>query len=294
MMSNLCVGCGRNCQVDRKAGRLGYCKMPDDLVVAKACLHFGEEPCITGTGGSGTVFFSGCSLGCIFCQNHDISVNKAGKKITPKRLSEIFYELEMKGAENINLVTPSHYVDKIIEALNIYHPNIPIVYNSSGYESVESLKKLSKYIDVYLLDFKFYDNNRAKRYSNAENYPDIAKQSILSAYNNVNCECVFDEKGRMTKGIIIRHLILPQGTNDAINIIDWCKENVPNAAFSLMSQFLPLGESDKYKEINRKITKREYEKVASALDNTDFCVVYTQELNSATDELIPDFNLEGV
>ncbi len=294
MSKVLCSICPRNCKTDRAGGELGFCKMSNNPTVSKACLHYGEEPCISGENGSGTVFFTGCSMQCVFCQNYEISFNKFGKEITIDRLAEIFFELEKDGAENINLVTPSHYVNSIIKALNIYKPNIPIVYNSSGYDSQESIKKLRKYIDIYLIDFKFFTSDRAERYSKASNYPSAAEKSILTAYENVGGECVFSNNGIMKKGIIVRHLIMPQGTNDAIKIIDWCNENVPNAVFSLMTQYLPMGIANQYKEINRKITNREYDKVTSCLENVNFPVIYTQDLTSATDEFIPDFNLSGV
>lgn len=293
MESTLCNLCARRCNINR-TDMSGYCKMPKNPVLAKACLHFGEEPCITGAGGSGTVFFSGCSLGCVFCQNSNISHNRFGKEITTERLAEIFKQLELQGAENINLVTPTHFVDAIIDALEIYRPNIPIVYNSSGYDDVKTIKKLRNYIDVYLIDFKYYDEGRALRYSKAENYTSAVKNALSAAAENVNFKCEFNDNDVMTKGLIIRHLIMPQGTNDAINIINWCNENLSFAAFSLMSQYTPVTDLSSYPEINRRITKREYEKVFNKLIYSDFSIIYSQDLSSSTDEMIPDFDLSGI
>ena len=268
--------------------------MSSEPVLAKACLHFGEEPCITGKNGSGTIFFSGCSLGCVFCQNNDISHGKIGRKITVNRLAEIFKELEYKGAENINLVTPTHYVDSIIEALEIYKPKIPIVYNSSGYDEVKTIEKLKDYIDVYLIDFKYYDDNRALKYSKALNYSETAKKALITAAENLSWKCEYKENGMMKKGLIIRHLIMPQGTNDAIKVIEWCNDNLSFAVFSLMSQYTPVTDLSDFPDINRKITKREYEKVIEKLVDTDFSEIYCQDLSSSTSEMIPDFNLSGI
>lgn len=291
----ICNGCPRKCGAERneEKGR-GYCKMPLSPVLARAGLHFGEEPCITAQNGSGTVFFSGCSLQCVFCQNFEVSHKQYGKRVTISRLAEIFKELEQQGAENINLVCPSHYAVAIHEALALYRPDIPIVYNSGGYDSIESLELLKDDIDVYLMDFKFFDNERAKRYAGATHYVETVKTALLRIAEQLNCRCEFDENGKMTKGLIIRHLIMPQGTNDAIRIIEWCEENLSFAAFSLMAQYLPMGDAEQYQEINRRITAREYEKVLRVFENTSFCRQYVQERSSATDIMIPDFDCSGV
>lgn len=294
MKENACTQCARRCKNDRSNGRIGYCGMPNEPVLAKACLHYGEEPCISGKNGSGTVFFSGCSMKCVFCQNYNLSHDGYGKKVSVKRLSEIFKELENKGAHNINLVTPSHYAEAIASAIDIYRPSIPIVYNSGGYESPETMDLLKDVIDVYLIDFKFFDNNRAIRYASAPNYREAAENAIKKAYENVGGHNAFDADGMMTRGLIIRHLIMPQGTSDAISVIDKCAETVPNAAFSLMAQYLPMGDAENYPEINRRITRREYRKVSDRLAEKSFPLIYGQELLSATDEYIPDFDLEGV
>ncbi|MBE6727082.1 MAG: 4Fe-4S cluster-binding domain-containing protein [Ruminococcaceae bacterium] len=290
-----CNLCPRRCNAERyEAENInGYCKMPLQAVVARAALHFWEEPCISGTKGSGTVFFSGCTLSCIYCQNEDISQKHFGKAVSAKRLAEIFRELEALGAHNINLVTPTHYALAIKQALDIYRPNIPIVWNSSGYENVSTLKMLEGYIDIYLMDLKYVTNSRAQEYSDAPDYPQNAKKAILECYSKAG-ECVFDENGVMKKGVIIRHLILPQGTGEAIAVFDWVRENVPNAYFSIMSQYLPYGKAKQHRIIGRKITSREYEKVLSYIYNTGFENCYIQEKSSANEVFIPPFDLTGI
>lgn len=290
----LCSLCPRKCQAQRTDNEnlKGFCKMPLLPRVARAALHFWEEPCISGQNGSGTIFFSGCSLSCVFCQNYDISHNGYGKDISIERLAEIFRELEQKGAHNINLVSPTHYALAIKKALDIYKPNIPIVYNSNGYESKETLKLLQGYIDIFLLDFKYFDNEKALRFSGANDYTQVAKETIIEAYRQ-QPNCVF-EGGIMKKGVIIRHLLMPQATNDAINIFEWVKNNTPSAYFSLMSQYIPYGEAVNIKPINRKITKREYEKVLNYILESGFQNIYFQELKSADEKFIPQFDLSGV
>lgn len=289
-----CNLCPRKCNAVRTDAENigGVCNAPLPPKIARAGLHFWEEPCISGSKGSGTVFFSGCSLNCIYCQNHDVSRNLVGKTVSYERLAEIFKELEDAGAHNINLVTPSHYIYAIKNALDIYKPKIPIVYNSSGYDSVEILKSLEGYIDIYLMDFKYMAEERAQKYSCAKDYPIVAMNAIDEAYRQVG-KCEFDND-IMKKGIIIRHLLLPQGTNDAISIFNWVKENTPNAYFSIMSQYTPMPNCEKFPEINRKITKREYEKVLSAILDSNFKNCYIQEKSSSSTEYIPKFNLEGV
>ena len=290
-----CNLCPRKCNSERTENYnlTGYCKMPLLPTVARADLHFWEEPCISGKNGSGTIFFSGCSLGCVFCQNFEISHNNKGKKITPKRLSEIFRELEEKGAHNINLVNPTHFAASIRSALDLYRPKIPIVYNSSGYENVSTLKNFEGYIDIYLMDFKYMSNERAKLYSDAENYPDVAKTALLECFRQ-QPDCIYDSEGIMKNGLIVRHLLLPQATFDAINIFEWTFKNTPTAVFSLMSQYMPLGKASEYKIINRRITDREYEKVIAAIIESGFENCYIQERNSASDKFIPLFDFSGV
>lgn len=289
-----CNLCPRKCNAERNENfGNGYCKMPTAPVVARAALHFWEEPCISSTKGSGTVFFSGCSLGCVFCQNNEISHKNFGRKITVERLAEIFKELETKGAHNINLVNPTHYINAIGEAFDIYKPGIPIVYNSGGYDTEEQIEKASRFVDVFLMDYKYRSDIRAKKYSKAENYPEIAEKAILKCANIVK-ENILDENGIIQKGLIIRHLIMPQGTNDAIDIIKWVENHVPWCFLSLMSQYTPCGDLTDCKEINRKITQREYNKVLDFAADCNISTIFTQELTSSSEEFIPQFNLEGV
>ncbi len=265
--------------------------MPLFPVVARASLHFGEEPCISGTRGSGTVFFSGCSLNCVYCQNYEISHSGKGALITPKRLSEIFRELEDKGAHNINLVNPTHFIWAIKKALSIYKPKIPLVYNSGGYDLPEIINE--DIFDVYLMDLKYVSSERSLKYSKAENYFEYAGKSIKAAYKLCS-EPIFDSEGIMQRGLIIRHLCLPLATNEAKRVIDWVKKNTPNAYLSLMSQYFPTGKAEQYKEINRRITEREYEKVLSYVIEKNLPNVFIQERSSADKGYVPDFDLSGV
>lgn len=285
-----CNLCPKRCNAERTEQNNinGFCKMPLLPKVARADLHFWEEPIISGKNGSGAVFFSGCSLDCVYCQNYEISHCEKGTLISYEKLAEIFYELEKKGAHNINLVSPSHYVLAIKEALKIYRPKIPIVYNSSGYDNVNSLKILEGDIDIFLLDLKYLNSNRAEKYSNTPDYPENATKALKEAYRQRG-ECVI-ENGIMKKGVIIRHLLLPQGTKEAISVFDFVKENMPNAYFSIMSQYIPFGNAKDFPEINRKVTNREYEKVLNYIIDSNFKNVFIQERDSANEEYIPEFN----
>lgn len=291
MKMQLCNDCPRKCNVTRADSNLGVCKMPRNLKLAKACLHYGEEPCISGKNGSGTIFFSGCSLKCVFCQNYEISHEGFGKEITAARLAEIFRELENNGANNINLVSATHYLSAVKEALNLYRPKIPLVYNSSGYEDIKTIEE--DIFDVYLFDLKFFSREKSEKYAKCPDYFDISSNVIKKAYD-IKGKPVLSREGIMQSGIIVRHLILPQSTNDAIAIIDWLSENTPGIYFSLMSQYLPMYKAEQFKELNRKITKREYEKVLAACADKNFEEIYIQSLDSATNEYIPDFDLTGV
>ena len=286
-----CNLCPRKCNVLRDNLK-GFCKMPLLPKVARAALHLWEEPIISGNKGSGTVFFSGCSLRCIYCQNYEVSRGDIGKEISVSRLAEIFKELEEQGAHNINLVSPTHYVHAIIEALKIYRPKIPIVYNSSGYESTQTLKLLENHVDIYLIDFKYTDSAKAKEYSLAPDYPEVVKSAISECYRQ-KPECVIKD-GIMQKGVIIRHLVLPQNTKTAIEVFDWVREKTPNAYFSLMSQYLPFGDALNHKVLGRKITRREYEKVVNYICEFNFPNVFIQERESSSEKFIPSFDLEGV
>lgn len=290
----LCNNCPRRCNALRtKTQNIGgVCGMPSDPVVARAALHYWEEPSISGVNGSGTVFFSGCSLHCVFCQNSVISSDNKGKKISVRELADIFKRLENDGANNINLVTPTHFVDSIISALEIYKPKIPIVYNTSGYENVETLKRLKDCVDVYLFDFKYINSEKSALYSKAPDYPNVCKTALRECYAQ-QPECLFTN-GIMQKGIIVRHLLMPQSTNDAISIFDWVRQNAPGAYFSLMSQYLPLFKAGDMPVINRKITLREYNKVVDYISDTGFENCYIQELESADKNFIPDFDFSGI
>lgn len=266
--------------------------MPLQPTVARAALHFWEEPVISGDKGSGTVFFSGCSLGCVYCQNYEISHKGKGRTVSVERLAEIFKELESLGAHNINLVNPTHYALAIKQALDIYKPEIPIVYNSSGYETAETLGMLRGYVDIFLLDFKYISSDKAKKYSFAEDYPQVAKKAIIECAKQQPKTVI--ENGIMKKGVIVRHLLLPRATNDAIEIFDFVRENLKDAYFSLMSQYTPYGKAEEYPEINRRVTEREYEKVVGYICNTDFENVFIQSSNSSDEKYIPQFDFTGV
>ncbi len=285
-----CNLCPRKCNARRTADQNigGFCAAPQNPKIARADLHFWEEPSISGQNGSGTVFFSGCSLGCVYCQNAEISHGNKGKTISVAELAEIFKALEGRGAHNINLVTPTHYSEAIIEALDIYRPKIPIVYNSSGYETTEQLQRLRSYVDVYLMDFKYINSETAGKYSAAPDYPKIVKAALLAAYRQKG-ECIFDGQ-IMQSGVIVRHLLLPQGTNEAIKIFDFVRENMPNAYFSLMAQYMPYGKAADMPPINRKITLREYNKVADYIAQIGFENCYLQSLSSSDEKYIPKFN----
>lgn len=287
----ICSICPRKCEVNRET-QLGFCRSPWNFRVARAALHQWEEPCISGKNGSGTVFFSGCNLQCVFCQNYEISLENKGVEITDSDLINIFENLISQGAHNINLVNPSHYAAGLKRVLTKWKSPVPIVYNSSGYESVETLKMLDGLIDIYLPDFKYIRQDKAKRYSNAYDYPDVAKAAIGDMLRQQSI-CEF-ENGMMTKGVIIRHLILPQNTNSSIEILDYIKNNFSGAYISLMAQYTPCTNLEEFPEINRKITKREYEKVLNYALDSGFQNVFVQELDSASQGFIPAFDFTGV
>ncbi len=286
----ICSICPRHCNVDRSVN-LGFCQSPDNFRVARAALHFWEEPCISGKDGSGTVFFSGCNLKCVFCQNNEISAENKGVEISDDKLISIFENLISQGANNINLVNPTHYAKRLAKVLSRWKSPVPIVYNSSGYEEVETLKALDGLIDIYLPDLKYIRAEKAMRYSKAADYFEKASAALLEMRRQV--EDKFDGD-IMKSGMIIRHLILPQNTNSSIAVLDFIKSNFPNTFVSLMAQYTPCGDLSEFPEINRKITKREYEKVVNyALDNS-FDKLFIQELSSADKSFIPKFDFTGV
>lgn len=289
----VCNICPRKCNIDRSK-KAGFCGMTDKIRIARAELHFWEEPCISGEKGSGTVFFSGCPLKCVYCQNSDISSGGFGKEISVERLAEIFRELEEKGAHNINLVTPTHYSEQILKAFQIYRPNIPVVYNCSGYESVETLKKFENIVDIYLTDIKYFDSDVSGKYSKASDYFEVTSQAVKEMIKQ-QPENVFDENGIMKKGVIIRHLVLPLNLTQTRKIFQWIKNELgTDVIISLMSQYIPLGKACEHKEINRKLTTREYEKALDLFDEMGFENGFMQELSSSKKDFIPPFNLEGV
>lgn len=286
----ICSICPRHCNVDRSIN-LGFCQSPDNFRVARAALHFWEEPCISGKEGSGTVFFSGCNLKCVFCQNNEISAENKGVEISDDKLISIFENLISQGANNINLVNPTHYAKRLAKVLSRWKSPVPIVYNSSGYEEVETLKALDGLIDIYLPDLKYIRAEKAMRYSKAADYFEKASAALLEMRRQV--EDKFDGD-IMKSGMIIRHLILPQNTNSSIAVLDFIKSNFPNTFVSLMAQYTPCGDLSEFPEINRKITKREYEKVVNYAFDNSFDKLFIQELSSADKSFIPKFDFTGV
>ena len=288
-----CKLCPRQCNIDRDK-TTGYCGVNNTLKIASAGLHYWEEPIISGTEGSGTIFFSGCNLKCVYCQNYDISSQAFGKEITVERLSEIFKELEDKGANNINLVTPTHYVPQIIEALKIYRPKIPIVYNTSGYDSVSELKMLEGYVDVYLTDLKYVDSELSKKYSKAPDYFDVASKAILEMVRQQPTN-IYNDKGMLIKGVIVRHMVLPGCMKDSFKVLDWIKDNLGvDTIVSIMGQYTPYYKSVDYSEINRPIKPLEYKAVIAHFNSIGLNNGYSQDLSSSSKDYIPPFNLEGV
>lgn len=286
----ICSICPRHCNVDRSVN-LGFCQSPDNFRVARAALHFWEEPCISGKEGSGTVFFSGCNLKCVFCQNNEISAENKGVEISDDKLISIFENLISQGANNINLVNPTHYAKRLAKVLGRWKSPVPIVYNSSGYEEVETLKALDGLIDIYLPDLKYIRAEKAMRYSKAADYFEKASAALLEMRRQV--EDKFDGD-IMKSGMIIRHLILPQNTNSSIAVLDFIKSNFPNTFVSLMAQYTPCGDLSEFPEINRKITKREYEKVVNYAFDNSFDKLFIQELSPADKSFIPKFDFTGV
>lgn len=289
-----CKICPHKCGIDRLDGKIGRCKCDDKVKIALASLHFFEEPCISGKNGSGTVFFSNCNLNCIYCQNYEISQQSKGKEIAIEHLADIFIKQQNKGANNINLVTPTMYVPQIIKAIKIAKINglkIPIIYNSNGYENVETIKLLKGYIDVYLPDFKYYSNELGKKYSNIDNYFEIATSAIKEMYNQVGTS-EFDENGLIKKGVIIRHLILPNHMQNTKNILKWIKENMPNDVYvSVMAQYFPTYKAKEEGLLNRKITHKEYNEIEKYLFMLGLENGYMQDLGEHEEEYVPDFDL---
>lgn len=292
-----CLLCPRKCGINRAAGQTGVCGVSAEIRVARAALHYWEEPCISGEKGSGAVFFSGCSLHCVFCQNREISDGKVGKIISKERLRDIFLELKAKGANNINLVTPGQYIPDIVWAVRDarrYGMELPIVYNTSGYENADELKQLEGIVDVYLPDFKYMDSALSAKYSRAKDYPSVAKQAISEMVRQQPGVVIDDATGLIQKGVIVRQLLLPGHVNDAKAILKYLHDTYQDSIYiSMMSQFTPIALKD-YPEINRTVTRREYERLIDYAIKIGITNAFIQEGNVAKDSFIPAFDGEGV
>ena len=291
-----CSLCPRMCNVDREI-TTGYCGVKKTLRVARAALHFWEEPCISGEEGSGAVFFTGCNLRCVFCQNYQIARAEQGKEITVERLSEIFLELQAQKANNINLVTATHYVPQVVAALKLAKEkglHIPVVYNCGGYETVETLRLLEGFVDIYLPDFKYMEKERAKRYSRAEDYPEVAKMALTEMVRQQPA-AKFDDRVIMTKGVIVRHLMLPGGIKDSKAVVNYLYETYGDQIYlSLMNQYTPLPHVAEYPEINRKVKKFEYDRLVDYAISLGVENGFIQEGETAEESFIPAFTNEGV
>lgn len=292
-----CLLCPRKCGTNRRTGQTGVCGVSSEIKVARAALHYWEEPCISGKRGSGAVFFSGCSLHCVFCQNREISDGKEGKVISKERLSDIFMELAGKGANNINLVTPGQYIPDIVWAVNNAKSRgmkPPIIYNTSGYENVTELKLLEGIVDVYLPDFKYMDSTLSAMYSRAKDYPSVAKQALSEMVRQQPDVVIDDATGLIQKGVIVRQLLLPGHVNDAKAVLKYLYDTYHDHVYiSMMSQFTPIALKD-YPEINRTVTRREYERLIDYALEIGITNAFIQEGDVAKDSFIPAFDCEGV
>ena len=295
MPHKLCKLCPRSCGAPRSDDMgAGFCRSGRLPVLAKAAPHLWEEPCISGDRGSGTVFFSGCSLGCVYCQNRAISRGNIGKAVTPMRLRKIFFELIHQGVHNINLVNPTHFADGILEALEGGLP-VPVAYNTGGYDSVQTLRRFQNKVDIYLPDLKYGARGPAAKYSAAPDYPETAKRAILEMFRQTG-SYVLGKDGIMKSGVIIRHLILPDNLENTFHVIDWVSETFQpgDVLFSLMSQYTPCAPPDQYPELSRRITADEYKAAADHLESSSISDGYFQELSSSGTDFIPDFDLTGI
>ena len=288
-----CTICPHNCKINRKNGQVGRCKSKDTVKIALYSTHNFEEPCISGKKGSGTVFFSNCNLNCVFCQNYEISQEGKGIEITINRLAEIFLEQQEKDVENINLVTPTSYVPQIIEAIKLARKQglkLPIVYNTNGYEKVETLKMLEGYIDIYLPDFKYSDNKLAKRLSKVDNYFEITTEALKEMYRQTG-KAIFDDRGIMKKGMIIRHLVLPNHILNSRRVLKWINDNMNEVYVSVMAQYFPTYKAKEINEINRKLTKEEYNQIENYLYRLNLENGYIQELGEHEEEYVPKWEM---
>ncbi len=292
----ICNACPRRCGAERtEYGPGGVCACPSLPLLARAAPHYGEEPCISGERGSGTVFFSGCNLKCVFCQNHEISRAKKGKTVSIERLADIFLELQDTGVHNINLVTPSHYTDAIAAALETAKLRIPVAWNSSGYDSVESLRKLEGLVQIYMPDFKYMDAALAARYSRAPDYPETAKAAINEMFRQVG-PFKLDSGDMLVSGVLIRHLILPGEVKNSRAVIDFVAGNFPgdDVLFSLMAQYTPMPGTERFPELQRTVTTEENDALVSYMTARGIYNGFWQEPSAATDDMIPDFDLSGI
>ena len=291
-----CEICPHKCKVNRIKGQIGRCKATDKIKIALYSIHKYEEPCISGEKGSGTIFFSNCNLNCIYCQNYEISQLGKGKEISIERLAEIMLELQEKDVENINLVTPTSFTVQIIEAIKIAKSNglhIPIIYNTNGYESIETIKKLEGYIDVYLPDLKYYYNKIGKRYSKIDNYFEITTKAILEMYNQVG-KTLLDERGIIKKGLMIRHLVLPNNIENSKKILKWIKENINDDVYiNVMAQYFPTYKAKEDEKLNRKLTQKEFKEIEDFVYELDIKNGYMQELGEHEEEYVPKWDVNG-
>ncbi len=292
-----CSICPRNCRIDRTKGQIGYCQSGHEIKAALASVHMWEEPPISGSCGSGTIFFSGCNLRCVFCQNYTISSENSGKTISTERLSEIMLEQQARGVHNINLVTATHFIPSIIKAVQKAKNNglkIPIVYNTGGYEKVESIKMLEGTVDIYLPDIKYFSPELSLKYSGASDYFDYASEAVLEMYHQTGNN-IYDDNGIMKSGVIIRHMIMPSHKEDSYKVLDWIRDNIgTEACVSLLSQYTPAYNAEKYKEINRKLMSLEYTRVIEHFFDIGLKNGFMQEKSSAESKYTPIFDLSGL
>ena len=294
-MTEICSVCPRGCGINRKEQR-GYCGEGDSVRLARAALHFWEEPCVSGRNGSGTVFFSGCNLRCVYCQNKEISRGRIGKEVSLERLEEIFFELKAQGAHNINLVTPTHFAEQIkiaVKAAKADGLELPVVWNTGGYETAETIRDLNETVDVYLTDFKYMSGELAFKYSFAGDYPEAAKRALCEMVKTKG-KPVFDENGLIKRGVIVRHLVLPGHTDDSLRVLDYLYDTYgDDIIISIMSQYTPT-DITKYTELNRKLTRYEYNKVIAGAEKLGIKNAYVQDGAAAKESFIPDFDYSGV
>lgn len=296
-LPEFCELCPRKCHANRLSGNKGFCGADNTIHVARAALHFWEEPCISGEEGSGTVFFTGCTMKCIFCQNKEISRGMCGKEISTERLSEIFLELKEKKANNINLVTPMHYAPFIMDALDLSRQkglDLPIVWNTGGWENEDMVKAVKDYADIWLTDFKYYDNSLAEKFSSAPKYFETADKALKAMVSQTG-NPVFSQNGIMEKGVIVRHLILPEHTDDSKKVLEYLYNTYGERIWiSIMNQYTPLCNDERYPELSRKVSDEEYDDVINYAIDLGITNAFVQEGGTVSESFIPPFDLEGV